>query len=99
MAKTVRGDRRCIFPLCFHSGTKGLFAIPQEPKKRALWLEACNLAEADVGINSFICIKHFKKEDISPTEKIFRLQPWAIPQRLPQTDLFVANDVSFLFSS
>ena len=86
----------CCLPSCKFVGEKGMFNIPssKDAKKcslRKIWLQNCNLDEANLPNSPRICYKHFKPTDIKTNGKYITLRKGKIQKFIgipPRFSLF-----------
>jgi len=82
---------KCHIESCSTSAQRGLFNIPENPERRKIWIEACNLP-SDVKKFAKICWKHFETSDfvndidMKEAQELGcsvkpRLNNWAVPSR------------------
>ncbi|CAL1682520.1 unnamed protein product [Lasius platythorax] len=90
----------CVVPTCNHR-TDGKFKLrnitfhrfPKDPKIRTLWINSLNLDVSKVSLHTFICSKHFKKEDIDTSSLAnVRIRPNALPIEHVNNEIVTSSD-------
>ncbi|CAL1688655.1 unnamed protein product [Lasius platythorax] len=90
----------CVVPTCNHR-TDGKFKLrnitfhrfPKDPKRRTLWINSLNLDVSKVSLHTFICSKHFKKEDIDTSSLAnVRIRPNALPIEHVNNEIVTSSD-------
>jgi hypothetical protein len=94
---------KCHIESCSTSAQRGLFNIPENPERRKIWIEACNLP-SDVKKFAKVCWKHFKTSDfvndidMKEAQELGcsvkpRLNNWAVPSRNLKLKKFVKTSI------
>ncbi|OXU26731.1 hypothetical protein TSAR_000388 [Trichomalopsis sarcophagae] len=100
--------RKCI--MCKsknYKNTYSFFSAPKDPEIRRLWQEAINIKDYTVNEDTYVCSKHFRKDDIithwvsgvpphviTIKYKKCRLRPGAVPVPLDSTNNSVNDTTS-----
>lgn len=57
--------RKCIMCKCKnYKNTYSFFSAPKDPETRRLWQGAINIKDYTVNGDTYVCSKHFAKDDI-----------------------------------